>query len=264
MDVVYVVRPHDRNEELRYSLRSLMNVPHDRVVIVGHKPMWVTGVVHIPTKQSLRAGSWTKYENVRMNLRALARAEISDEFLYMNDDFFFMEPCDTVPYFHLNTLAAHQSSVRAKTPQSVYADYIGHTQEFLEARGYLSPLSFELHIPFPVQREAFADVIRETDRGEKEKPNTRLLWRSAYGAFLQIESTRISDVKKYNKNVEKAMGPFYSTSDSTWTGIARFMHSRFPHQSPYEIRRRVVQNTAPIKKRLPAVPNPVQEIVQMR
>ena len=47
MDAVYYVRPGDRNDELRYSLRSLANLPHDRVWIVGHTPPWVTGIESI-------------------------------------------------------------------------------------------------------------------------------------------------------------------------------------------------------------------------
>ena len=35
MDLVYLVRPGEQNEELRWSLRSLVNLPHERVFEVG-------------------------------------------------------------------------------------------------------------------------------------------------------------------------------------------------------------------------------------
>lgn len=49
MDILYLCRPGE-NLELRYSLRSLRNVPHGRVWIFGDCPDWVTNVnlVHQP------------------------------------------------------------------------------------------------------------------------------------------------------------------------------------------------------------------------
>ena len=54
MDLVYVVRD-GANPELRYSLRSVaVNLPHDRVWIVGHVPAWITGCETVPTVQAGR------------------------------------------------------------------------------------------------------------------------------------------------------------------------------------------------------------------
>ena len=64
-DIVYVVRPGERNEELRYSLRSLSNLPHGRVWIAGYMPKWVTGVEHIPSPA--KPGS---HVHAKANLRA--------------------------------------------------------------------------------------------------------------------------------------------------------------------------------------------------
>ena len=44
MDIVYNCRPGKQNEELRYSIRSVMeNLPHDNLWVVGGKPEWYTG-----------------------------------------------------------------------------------------------------------------------------------------------------------------------------------------------------------------------------
>jgi hypothetical protein len=48
-DVVYVVRPGNRNEELRYSLRSIAaHLPHRRVWLAGFCPSWVRNISFIP------------------------------------------------------------------------------------------------------------------------------------------------------------------------------------------------------------------------
>ena len=41
LDVVYCVKELITNEELRYSLRSLRNLPHRKVWIFGGCPKWV-------------------------------------------------------------------------------------------------------------------------------------------------------------------------------------------------------------------------------
>lgn len=53
MDIVYLVKECRINEELTYSLRSLVNLPHDKVFLVGGCPTNIdkTKITHIPTLQ---------------------------------------------------------------------------------------------------------------------------------------------------------------------------------------------------------------------
>ena len=55
MDVLYVVGTvsPNRHNELRYSLRSVArNFPHDRVIVAGHCPSWLTGASCVPGKDT--------------------------------------------------------------------------------------------------------------------------------------------------------------------------------------------------------------------
>src|SRR5690606_30767194 len=95
MDVVYPLPPkRAAYEELRYSLRSLANLPHDRVFIAGGLPNWVDNVEHIETVQE-----WpSKYVNLCVNIAsACCDDRVSDPFILFNDDFFVMEPVEQVP-----------------------------------------------------------------------------------------------------------------------------------------------------------------------
>ena len=40
-DIVYFVKPSEDNDELKYSLRSLKNLNHGQVYLVGYRPSWV-------------------------------------------------------------------------------------------------------------------------------------------------------------------------------------------------------------------------------
>lgn len=53
MDLLYLVKKTITNEELRYSLRSLSNIKHDKVIIFGDLPDWVNTetVYYIPTEK---------------------------------------------------------------------------------------------------------------------------------------------------------------------------------------------------------------------
>ena len=101
MDIVFVVRPGESNEVLRYSLRSLVNLPHRQVYISGYCPSWVKNVIYIATDQE---GN-DDLDNSNHNLICAAiREDLSDNFILMNDDFFIMAPADVVPPMHQGSL----------------------------------------------------------------------------------------------------------------------------------------------------------------
>lgn len=100
MDIVYVVREGDNNEALRYSLRSLKNIKHDNVYIVGHKPKWVKNVIHIERMQR----TFNKFQNITRNMYyASKNNEISEDFMYMDDDNYIMREIDEVYPQHRGT-----------------------------------------------------------------------------------------------------------------------------------------------------------------
>ncbi|MFF4791624.1 hypothetical protein ACFY2M_18130 [Streptomyces sp. NPDC001276] len=98
-DIVVPVRERAVSQELRYALRSWeAHLPHRRVWIIGYRPQWLGGVEYVPSQQAGR----TKYANTTAAMRhACRRPEISDPFLWANDDFFFvMEKLDAMPVLH--------------------------------------------------------------------------------------------------------------------------------------------------------------------
>src|SRR5690554_4826136 len=93
MDVVYVVGQH--TDELRYSMRSLRNVEHDQVWIVGTLPDWARNVRLIPAEDR-----YEKARNITEKMYAAAsHPEVSDPFIYFNDDFFALKPA-SIPNRH--------------------------------------------------------------------------------------------------------------------------------------------------------------------
>lgn len=231
MDVVYLVRPGDANDELRYSLRSLTNVPHDAVWIAGHKPPWVSNVRHLPTVQTA-----SKHSNAFGNLLAALRCdEISPEFVLMNDDFFITSPLPGVPTLHRGPVADVVAEYRRMFPRgSLYTEAMRATMEWLQAQGIDEPLSYELHMPMVIDRAGMLEVIaRAEDDGVDVQ---RFHYRTAWGNLAGVGGERVDDCKVYRGQRPDVLPvPFASSLDATFSGTFGFMVRRaMPTPGRYE------------------------------
>jgi len=236
MDVVYMVKAGERNEELRYSLRSVAaNLPHGRVWIVGHRPTWLTGVEHLRVRQGDQ-----KHDNTWSILRAAANCpDISDEFVLMNDDFFVMQPLDRVPMLHRGPLTGWLERHGARRG-SWAAEKMQATADVLTAVGRdpSALLSYELHVPMAMDRRWLAEAVAVVDlmrtSGRVKGP---LCKRTLYGNYAQVGGVAADDCKIANEDL--APDParlFLSTSDGSFRywKVGRYIRARLTAPSPYE------------------------------
>jgi hypothetical protein len=212
VNVVYYVRPGRHNEPLRYSLRSLVNLPHERVWIVGHKPEWVQGVEHIDLRPVGNAQS-----NAVALLRAACEA-LSGRFVVMNDDFYVMEPIE-VPAWHAGPL-----SERLTTAAGAYRNHLRAAAERLPA----DALAWTLHIPVVVDSQPLADVL--ADLGGRIPAE----WRTMYGNLTGATGERHADVKVRRRSDPVPAGPFLSSSPGSFGALLPMLRARFPEPSEYE------------------------------
>jgi hypothetical protein len=230
MDIVYVVRHAEDNEELRYSLRSLANLPHDRVWIAGYKPTWVSGVGEIPTVQS---GS--KWENSTGNLLAAClHPDVSERFVLFNDDFFVMHPIDAVPVLHRGPVS-EVAAAYARNGESHYLTGMLETAALLRRLGHPDPLSYELHVPMTLDKARCAEVLGIP--GQMGMRLRVLHKRTLYGNVEAVGGAETHDVKvPYPASEWSPEWTFLSTHESTFTAgtVGGYIRSRFPDPSPYE------------------------------
>lgn len=215
---MYTVRDGD-NEELRYSLRSLANLPHRNVWIIGAGPDWLTGVNRIHRPQT---GS--RYQNVTDNLRAAIRhPDVSDPFIVFNDDFFVMQPLTELPTLHCGPLAG-----RLVAEPSGYEHKITRTYDLLRSLGVAEPLCYDMHSPRLVTKAGLAEAL---DAGDE------ILFLTVYGNLQRIGGTRGLNAKVRMADQVKH-GPFLSTSDESFRvgNPGRIIREAFPAPSEYEAR----------------------------
>lgn len=228
-DIVYVVRPGEYNEALRYSLRSLAHVPHGRVWIAGYRPSWVRGVEHIPVQQ---VGS--KYQNSTANLRAaVERPDVSERFVFMHDDLFVMEPIPAVPILHRGTIREVERRHAARA-SGAYMRGMRETRELLERLGHDDPLCYELHVPMPMDKTG---VRRALDLGAHLDV---LHKRSMYGVVNAVGGDQITDVKVMSRSPRFPRdSPFLSTMPDAFTNgaVGNYIRRKLAQPGPYERRR---------------------------
>jgi len=228
-DVVFVVRPGDANHALRYALRSLQHVPHGRVWIAGYKPSWVKGVRYVPVPQR-----GTKYENSTANLRAAcSHPDLSEEFLFWQDDVFLMRPVGSIGMYHRGPVAGVERYYASRA-HGMYLRGLRETRALLKRLGYPDPLSYELHVPMPMRK---TEVLKALDIGR----NIRALHkRTLYGNLFGVGGTRMRDPKvvRLNEPVNTA-ALFLSTMPQTFEHgkVGQYIRRSFPDASPYEGRR---------------------------
>lgn len=188
IDVVYVVKnnPDNDSAELRYSLRTLQNLPHRHVFLAGEKPNWATNVFHIPVAQDAY-----KYQNVTKNLLvAISDERLSDDFILMNDDFFVMKPLEQLPNLHFGDMKTIIERYDTRYPEgSPYITNMKHLYNLLRGRGIDTPISYELHTPMVFSKHKFRQMLDSSER--------RFQTRSYYGNMYSVGGTATEDVKLF-------------------------------------------------------------------
>jgi hypothetical protein len=232
LDVVYIVREGDDNEELRYSLRSIAaNLPHRRVVIAGHKPDWVRGVLHIPTDQ---ASQRTKYAKAMLNWKAAVNDDyLSENFVLFNDDFYVMQPLEELPIYHrgpINNIIDHYNKLGGP-----YVANMKRTRKLLKDLGADNLLSYALHIPMVVNKTRYKFLLGGLEAAGYDLDGVQL--RSLYGNFWRLGGEYREDVK-YGKatDVPNPDSDFLSTLDESFNdGITgKLIRQTFTEKCRYE------------------------------
>lgn len=222
MDVVYPYKATLKDFELRYSLRSLRYMDHDRVIIAGDVPRGLKKVTLIAVD---RIGS--RYASSTANIKAAVDfGELSDRFVVMHDDIFLLNPW-SFRHEHRCTIEEYLSCGGS---YGAYRQQTELTRDILKAHGVDDPLCFSLHTPTVYERDKMADLMREF-------AGRTYLLRTLYHNLFPAPSVQRDDVKI---KVWKAPGSgqdVISISD----GIAsrqffrNWINDRFPLKSRYEV-----------------------------
>lgn len=217
-DIVYLVRPGDDNPELRFSLRSLTNLPHRQVWLAGYQPSWTAAVGRIKVRQGPR-----KWDNQASNLAAAcAHPDVADRLILFNDDFFVLKPTSPAPMLHRGPIGGVLRRYRNR--RSEYASRLRATADHV---GQEAPAYDSIHVPMPLVKDKMASVLDDL--------GPALLFRTVYGNRWKVGGQLSQDVKIAKTNTVPT-GRYASTSDTAFRcrPVGRHIRDMFPDPSPYE------------------------------
>lgn len=233
-DLIYILGEGSpwQDNELRYSLRTVEKyLPHRKVFIVGQKPVWLRNIEWIAAVDCCTV----KQKNAVYKILAACKdKKVSDDFILMNDDFFFLKPCEEIKNYQLGTLQKKMGEHKTKLGRYFLA--LKYTIEFLKNRSIKYPMDFEAHYPCIFNKQKFKEIFEHIDQGDHG-----LLHRSVYFNLLGEKGEDIkNDPKIYVydefKYRQAKNWSFFSTSDAVikQKTMQEFLAHTFPTPSAYE------------------------------
>lgn len=217
-----------KNNELRYCLRSIQKHCKDfrNIVLIGEKPDWIHNVIHIPYVETAKhdLNIWHK------TVFACKQEQISDNFLFCNDDFFFLKPFSTdYPNIHMGTL----SDYLLKTRPIPYYFKVERTYQLL-LKNNLPTIHYDIHRPIVFNKAEFLEMAAFFH------PEGELIMKSCYGNYWKLEAEQADDVKvsaKYKDQLEKHLrgADMFSIYDSLCgMELYNYLERWFSRKSKFE------------------------------
>jgi hypothetical protein len=242
MDIIYILGTGSKwqNNEIRYSIRSVLKHCQDleRVIIIGEDPgfyQYNDKLIHIQAADTAHkeANIWKKV------LKAAGTPEISDPFLFINDDHFMLKPFNAAvyPYYtkgdlaemNFNTLDSYQMILKA-------------TRQALQKRG-LPTYHFDIHTPMLIHKAAFIEVFSAFEEEVMTVPG--LVMKSCYANYWRKQPEFLNDLKLKRGCSFTELAEIHhrrhviSVADEALTrNFRQWLEFHFPKPHPSEIRSR--------------------------
>jgi hypothetical protein len=242
IDVVYVLGTgsHWNNNEIRFSLRALeKNLKRYRnVYVVGQCPGWLKNIIHIPFTDELKENADGNI--ARKVLRVCQEADLSDRFLFINDDHLIMISTEAVgiPPYHKGDLTTRPASY---FQDSFWRGRLFRTRNTLVEKG-LSTLHYDCHVPMVFDKNLFPEAIGKFDF----ENNIGYTMKSMYGNVVhgwnapRLAGEKVTVFKQINteKVLQRRVAgrQFVAFNDEGLNAVLKmWLYKTFPEQSGFEI-----------------------------
>lgn len=220
--------------DLRYALRSIEKnvLNYNEIVIVGEKPSWIQGVIHIP--HSDVSDVRFKERNILRKIYASCiKSNLTENILFSNDDIFLLKEMDAsdYPYYYKGTC---EESVLSN--KSTYKITMKRTMRLLKDRNF-PDMNYDAHCPIIYNRRTFLNTFDQVDFETPYGYGIKTL----YSSFNRVKGVPVEDLKISRKITKEEVEEkckdrqFVSCSDAALkTGLGEYLNELFPKKSTYE------------------------------
>lgn len=193
MDIVIPLKEWWNYEELRYTLRGIHNIEQFNweVYIIWWKPNWISWIKYIEFKQE-----WNKYKNVGDKIDFIINSDISEDFIYMNDDMYILKPVK-LEYYKTATLKDYREYLKGLKTHWQFETIIENTYNLFPDWD-----CFDTHTPIIYNKTKLRKLREKYDR----LYSTRTLYCNEYGIKWKFLNTKnytgnnnIKDCKIYHR-----------------------------------------------------------------
>jgi hypothetical protein len=193
IDLVYVLGTGSKwnNNEIRFSLRSvcknLQNV--GKIFIVGEMPGFLQHCVHVPCADIFDPAINADGNMTHKLLTVCRLADLSDDFLFMNDDFIINQPiaAHEIPWMHKEDMATRPPQYWTS---QFYRFRLKRTFDELKKRG-MKTMQYDYHAPMLMNKHHFISVMEQFDYAK----DIGYTFRSLYGNSLELPAISITGLK---------------------------------------------------------------------
>jgi len=227
-DIVYIYSHQAsrwRGQELKYSLRSLERYGRNygKVYLVGDKAPYLNDkIIHIEkADDSTYAKERRIYEKL---LLACQTKDISNPFIFFNDDFFLTKEIDLskIGYYFNRSLEDKLNLMQTK---GQYWRAMNNTREALISKG-LPTTHFDIHYPMKYYKDKFIEIMTEYDWDIR----CGYVIKSLYANTLKIRGIEREDRKIHHTHNKKEIREYVEASDIFSTNdITRAMAETLSH-----------------------------------
>ena len=245
-DLVYILKPNEKNWDLRYSLRSVEKFCNYRHIwFVGYKPSWAQNVNFISTIQNQG-----KYKNSIINIKAACyNKEITDNFILMNDDFFAIKPIENWDInlnVCLGNLSEYVEKYKNEIKKSKWKQGFDHIVNLLKDIKCENSYNYETHLPIIINKQNFLKAINlpiiVRFMNSEHVLHKRSLYKNLYPDETLPSPRKIEDVKltlNYDLSDKWLSESWLSVYDnmvknSIYPKLNKFLEDNFPNRSTYE------------------------------
>lgn len=229
------VRPGETNEELRHALRSWetnMILPDLELWTVGFKPSWLDPDRHI-SGNFYKSPHLAVFDNVRLGAEEAVNAH-EENIIYMNDDFFCLDPIGAVLPVRRNITLEQHIAQFPGNPSLWWPRSLRLTASWLAGEGFPHPDSYEVHRPLLCDALGMMEALhRWHDQQGGLLGDMVPQWRTIYGVLNKVDAHPVGDAKLGRRQTGVGT-PWVSTSDESWRLYARSIKPRFQKPSRWE------------------------------
>lgn len=226
-DIVYILKKDLPSEELKYSIRSVVeNFPYNRIIFYCGCPEDIKPDVMVPFDQE----GFGKINKVIGTLKEVVKnKDISEDFWLFNDDFFILKPYESgLPWINGDIYSLIRK-IEDEKKSSRYTDILRWTANNLK-QWNKNNLSYATHTPMLINREKARIVLRNF-----VPPYS---FRSVYGNYWEVPGEFHNDIKITELDkVPDDSYIFLSTNETSFNKgkVGEYIRERFPNPSKYEI-----------------------------